>query len=69
MKIEIDWALCDGNGICAIEAPEHFELNDDDELQVLSDEAPPGDTALDRAVTACPKHAITLLDQPGDGAR
>jgi ferredoxin len=61
MRIEIDWALCDGNGNCVAEAPEVFDFNDDDTLKVL-DETPGDDqrAAVEGAAAACPKRAITL---------
>lgn len=61
MKIAIDWNLCEGNGICAVEAPEVFELDDDDNLIVLVDE--PADTQrerVDAAARSCPKRAISV---------
>jgi ferredoxin len=63
MKIVVDWALCDGNGNCTVEAPEVFELDDDDQLRVLAER--PGDefrpTVL-AAVYACPKRALSVED-------
>lgn len=61
MKIHVDWALCDGNGACALEAPTIFELGDDDELIVLQDEF--GEELKDQAAAAvrvCPKRALRL---------
>jgi ferredoxin len=62
MRIEIDWALCDGNGNCVAEAPEVFDFNDDDTLRVL-DENPGEDqrAAVEQAVASCPKRAIALV--------
>ena len=61
MNVTVDWDLCDGNGVCAIEAPTHFEMNDDDELIVLkhavsADERP----QVEAAVRVCPKRALAL---------
>lgn len=61
MKIVVDWALCDGNGVCSVEAPDLFELNDDDELVVLKEDF--GDDFEQQAVAAvrvCPKRALKL---------
>ena len=61
MKITVNWALCDGNGNCTIEAPEVFELDDNDELQVLIEN--PGEDlrpAVLAAASACPKRAILV---------
>lgn len=63
MKIKIDWDLCESNGLCEAMAPEVFELDDDDYLQVKAEETTP-DTidAVKRAVAACPRAAISLTD-------
>lgn len=61
MRIVIDWGLCEGNGACALEAPEMFEMDDDDNLLVLS-ESLPGEqrSLLEAAARSCPKRAITV---------
>lgn len=61
MKMTVNWSLCDGNGVCAVEAPEIFELDDDDNLIVLQETI--GSELKDkaeRAVRVCPKHALKL---------
>jgi ferredoxin len=65
MKIEIDWPACEGNGICSVEAPEVFEIDDDDQLIVL-DENPPESLRdkVNAAARACPKRAILVRDEP-----
>lgn len=61
MKIRVDYNLCDGNGMCAFEAPEYFEMGDDDELILLNQEVMPADVARVRAAAQiCPKRAILL---------
>ncbi|QNG38824.1 ferredoxin [Geodermatophilaceae bacterium NBWT11] len=63
MKVTVDWDLCDGNGVCAVEAPEHFEMTDDDELLVLKDDVSDGERAeVSSAVRVCPKRALALHD-------
>lgn len=61
MKIIVNWSLCDGNGVCAVEAPEIFELDENDQLKVLKEEV---DEALlpkvEAAVRGCPKRALSL---------
>jgi len=60
MKVTVDWALCDANGVCAIEAPSFFELSDDDELLQLKEEVGLDDLEQVRsAVRVCPKHALS----------
>ncbi|MEQ6900726.1 ferredoxin [Nocardioides sp. YIM 152588] len=61
MKIKVDFDLCESNGLCEAMAPDVFELDDDDLLQVHTDETTPEN--LDRvkqAVAACPRAAISL---------
>jgi ferredoxin len=61
MKIKVNWPLCDGNGACAVEAPEFFALDDNDQLQVLKEEFDArSEKQVRAAVSACPKHALSL---------
>jgi ferredoxin len=63
MKIKVDFDLCDSNGLCESLAPDVFELDDNDFLVVRQEEI--GDDQLDqvrRAVAACPKLAIALIE-------
>jgi ferredoxin len=60
-KIEIDAEKCIGDQACCADAPDTFEMNDDD-IATVSD--PEGD-APDEILTAaqsCPTDAITLVD-------
>ncbi|MBP7929686.1 MAG: ferredoxin [Acidimicrobiia bacterium] len=61
MHIKVDYDLCESNAICMSQAPEVFEVRDDDLLYVL-DENP--DESLRAKVTLaaqlCPKQAITI---------
>ncbi len=61
MRVIVDWDLCESNALCMREAPEVFEVRDDDNLYVLQEE-PSEDlrgkvTAAERA---CPKTAIRI---------
>ena len=38
MKIKVDYDLCEANAICMRESPKVFEVDDDDNLQVLVEE-------------------------------
>jgi len=61
MKLTVDWDLCDGNGLCALESPEVFDIDQDDNLILLQEEVP--DRLLpsvERAVVGCPKRALSL---------
>ena len=61
MRIVLDPNLCDGNGLCVNEAPDFFELNDDEELTLLKEEVGPEDAErVRKAVNACPKAALRL---------
>lgn len=61
MKISVDWNLCDGNGVCAVEAPTVFEIDDDDELHLLKEEIDESDrAAVEAAVRVCPKRALRI---------
>lgn len=64
MKIKVDFDLCESNGLCEAMAPEVFELDDDDLLQVHATETDAGNEAeVKRAAAACPRAAILLEDQ------
>jgi ferredoxin len=60
-KVEVDFDLCESNGVCMDVAPEVFEVRDDDFLYILQD-AP--DESLRENVEAaaqrCPKQAISI---------
>jgi ferredoxin len=63
MKVNVDWGLCDGNGVCVVEAPRVFEMTDDDKLVVLREEVGPGELdAVRSAVRVCPKRALSLSE-------
>ncbi|MDP9090236.1 MAG: ferredoxin [Pseudomonadota bacterium] len=61
MKIFVDWGRCDRNGVCAAEAPEILELDENDQLIVLKEEF--GQELADSAeaaVRVCPKRALRI---------
>jgi ferredoxin len=61
MKIKVDFDLCESNALCESLAPDVFELDDDDFLQLKTDEATPENIAgVRKAVAACPRAAISL---------
>lgn len=61
MKVVVNWGLCDGNGVCSAEAPEVFEIDDDDNLIVLQPDFPAGLLPkVQAAARACPKRALTV---------
>ena len=63
MKVVVDWARCEGNGQCVVEAPEVFDLDDNDNLLLL-DEHPSESlrSRVEMAVRACPKRALAVED-------
>lgn len=61
MKVTVDFDLCESNGLCEALAPEVFELDDQDYLQVKQEEIGEDQVeAVRRAVAACPRAAISL---------
>ena len=63
MRLEIDWTRCDGHGLCARLLPERLGL-DEDGFPVLKSRDVP-DNVLEharRAVSACPRLALRLVD-------
>ncbi|MFA5565395.1 MAG: ferredoxin [Acidimicrobiia bacterium] len=62
-KVVVDFDLCESNALCMAIAPEVFEVRDDDFLYIL-DETPDDSlrSAVEEAVTACPKQAISIED-------
>lgn len=63
MKVKVDFDLCESNALCEALAPEVFELDDDDYLQIKKEEIGEEDVeAVRRAVAACPRAAISLVE-------
>lgn len=63
MRVVVDYDLCESNGLCMAEAPEVFELRDDDNLYVLDEE--PSEalrSKVEAAAAVCPKTAIRIED-------
>jgi ferredoxin len=61
VKISVDFNLCESNALCMAEAPEVFEVRDDNFLYVLDENPGPELTGkVEAAARACPKQAITL---------
>ena len=63
MKIKVDFDLCESNAMCEALAPDVFELDDDDFLQLNTDQVTPeNEQRVRQAVAACPRAAISLVD-------
>jgi ferredoxin len=60
-NIEVDWGLCESNGVCMGVIPEVFQLEDDDTLTLLQEEVTPDNEELVlEAVRQCPRQAISI---------
>lgn len=63
MKVKVDFDLCESNALCEALAPEVFELDDDDYLQIKQDDVTDENRAnVERAVAACPRSAISIVE-------
>ena len=61
MKVKVDFDLCESNALCESIAPDVFEIDDDDYLQLRKEEIGADEVeAVRRAVASCPRAAITL---------
>ncbi len=62
-RVVVDWDLCESNAVCMALAPQVFEVDDDDMLQIL-DETPPEElrSLVVDAVARCPKQALSIAD-------
>lgn len=56
----MDRDVCVAHGQCEYNDPDHFQINDDGELEL--DESPPDDAreSVLRAVSACPVRALAV---------
>lgn len=63
--ITADRTLCQGYANCMVEAPDHFDLDDDDTVLVL--DSAPSDIDLPQvraAVNSCPAKVLRLAENP-----
>ncbi|MFI0411462.1 ferredoxin [Actinomadura sp. 3N508] len=61
MRVRVDPLVCEANGVCVGLAPEVFDLDDEDELQILAPDVPAAEQDRVRhAVRSCPKAALSL---------
>ncbi|MFC9972355.1 ferredoxin [Spirillospora sp. NPDC050679] len=61
MRVRVDPLVCEANAVCVGLAPDVFDLNDDDELEILLPEVPADQADKVRhAVRSCPKAALAL---------
>jgi ferredoxin len=64
MRVTVDRDLCQGHGMCVVEAPTVFALGrGDDQVTVLQEEpSEAADTQVRQAVSYCPTMALALED-------
>jgi ferredoxin len=62
VKVVVDELRCDAHGQCVNACPEVFALDDEDDLVRVLVEQPDESlrASVERAVTLCPKAAITI---------
>ncbi|MBV9090975.1 MAG: ferredoxin [Mycobacteriaceae bacterium] len=62
-KVEVDFGLCESNGVCMGIIPEVFHLDDNDELHILQPEVTPhNEHEIREAVRQCPRQAISIVE-------
>jgi ferredoxin len=63
MRVEVDFAVCESNGICMGVVPEVFDLGDDDQLTVREAHVPAArQPGVREAARQCPRQAISITD-------
>ncbi|SFS63483.1 ferredoxin [Saccharopolyspora flava] len=62
MRIEVDFDLCEANGMCEAVAPDVFEIDDEDNLHIVAEPTPELRDSIEQAVQSCPKAALSLKD-------
>jgi ferredoxin len=63
-KVEVDFGLCESNGVCVGIIPEVFDLDDEDCLHVLQEEVTPeNEQQISEAVRQCPRQAISIREE------
>ena len=63
MRVIVNRALCESNGVCARLVPEVFVVDDDDRLQIKQER--PSEALRERvehAVRRCPKLALSIVE-------
>ena len=64
-QVAVDYDLCEANGICVGIAPEVFDLDDDDNLHLLTtDVTPENESRIQQAVDSCPRNALRIERNP-----
>jgi ferredoxin len=64
LKVVVDYDLCEANARCMEACPEVFQVDDDDNLNVLIERPPESLRAkLKEAERICPRQAITIVEE------
>jgi ferredoxin len=67
--VRVDARLREGHGLCLQLAPEVFDMTDDDIAVCAKYLGGEHAGSIRAAVAACPRQAITVLDETGDPAK
>lgn len=63
MRIEVDLDLCQGHGMCEMEAPDIFEA-ERDSVNILDPQPDSSHSAdVERAVRYCPTQALKIVEE------
>ncbi len=62
IKIDVDMYQCQHYGQCVFEAPNIFQLNDDDKLEYLAEADDSERANVESAVDVCPMQAIRIVE-------
>jgi ferredoxin len=66
MKVVVNHDLCEGHARCQENAPEVFEVRDDDRSYVLVDDVDEDlREKVERAIRLCPRQAISWAEEAG----
>lgn len=63
MRVRVNRAMCQGHGVCCVNAPDIYKIGDDDLAYVEQEEVPAGREEDARmGAQNCPERAIEILD-------
>lgn len=63
MRIQVDLDLCQGHGMCQLEAPEYFEPQRDSVLLLIEKPEVADYDRILRAVKYCPTGALMIVEE------
>ena len=63
MKVKVDRTKCSGIGLCEVAAPSVYQVGDDGQSHVLTDEISTEELqAVEEAIAGCPTSALSIDD-------